>query len=157
MTYDYTQLIGDARNPPTLLASASFAGMAVIDADPYIPNGGGAQWFVNQNNLCVLLTPSNCELWIYLPVQLPLGPKLHHRRQKVHCLNLSRFVLPFLHVLLRVPATNSQGTGIHWQVSQATSLMNIQFFMSTDSNTAHQGKLYSLKVIHIRWRAYPWP
>ncbi|KAK7449684.1 hypothetical protein VKT23_013157 [Stygiomarasmius scandens] len=59
MTYYYTQLIGDARKPPTLLASASFAGMAVIDADPYIPNGGGAQWFVNQNNLCVLLIPSN--------------------------------------------------------------------------------------------------
>jgi hypothetical protein len=62
-------LIGDAKSPPTLLASASFDGMAVIgavlhvyddcnlthlsylDADPYIPNGGGAQWYVNQNNL----------------------------------------------------------------------------------------------------------
>lgn len=26
----YTQLIGDARNPPTLLAAAGFSGMAVI-------------------------------------------------------------------------------------------------------------------------------
>ena len=33
----YTQLIGDARNPPTLLAAANFVGIAVIDADPYIP------------------------------------------------------------------------------------------------------------------------
>ena len=30
IAYYYTQLIGDARNPPTLLASSSFSGMAVI-------------------------------------------------------------------------------------------------------------------------------
>jgi glucan 1,3-beta-glucosidase len=29
-----------------VLISAS----AVIDADPYIPNGGGAQYWTNQNN-----------------------------------------------------------------------------------------------------------
>ncbi|KAJ3863893.1 glycoside hydrolase family 55 protein [Lentinula novae-zelandiae] len=38
-----------------------------------------------------------------------------------------------------VPAANSEGTGIHWQVSQGTSLMNIVFEMSTESDTAHQG------------------
>lgn len=32
--YYYTQLIGDARTPPTLLASAGFAGMAVIGTHP---------------------------------------------------------------------------------------------------------------------------
>ncbi|KAG6886032.1 hypothetical protein C0993_005216 [Termitomyces sp. T159_Od127] len=89
VAYYYTQLIGDAKNPPTLLASASFSGMAVIDADPYIPGGGGAQFYTNQNNF--------------------------------------------------VPATDSQGTGIHWQVAQATSLMNIVFQMSTAADTAHQG------------------
>ena len=58
----YTQIIGDARNPPTLLAASNFTGMAVIgtfartsatpgvtqtrtDADPYIPDGGGAQYY----------------------------------------------------------------------------------------------------------------
>ena len=46
--YYYTQLIGDAINPPTLKASASFTGMAVIDSDPYEDNG--ANWFTNQNN-----------------------------------------------------------------------------------------------------------
>ncbi|PPQ70273.1 hypothetical protein CVT26_014562 [Gymnopilus dilepis] len=102
VAYYYTQLIGDAKNPPTLLASASFAGMAVIDADPYIPNGGGAQWYTNQNNFF-------------------------------------RSVRNFVIDVRQVPATNNQGTGIHWQVAQATSLMNIVFFMSTASNTAHQG------------------
>ncbi|KAJ6547050.1 exo-beta-1,3-glucanase [Mycena capillaripes] len=87
--YYYTQLIGDARHPPTLLAAASFSDIAVIDADPYIPGGGGAQWYTNQNNF--------------------------------------------------VPATMSQGTGIHWQVAQATSLMNIVVNMSPAANTAHQG------------------
>ncbi|KAG5340340.1 hypothetical protein C0989_002151 [Termitomyces sp. Mn162] len=89
IAYYYTQLVGDAKNPPTLLASASFSGMAVIDADPYIPGGGGAQFYTNQNNF--------------------------------------------------VPATDSQGTGIHWQVAQATSLVNIVFQMSTAADTAHQG------------------
>ncbi|KAJ6522797.1 exo-beta-1,3-glucanase, partial [Mycena vulgaris] len=87
--YYYTQLIGDATSPPTLLAAASFTAFAVIDADPYIPGGNGAQFYTNQNNF--------------------------------------------------VPPTLSQGTGIHWQVSQATSLMNIVINMSAASNTAHQG------------------
>ena len=39
----------------------------------------------------------------------------------------------------RVPPEKPQGTGIHWQVSQSTSLMNIVFEMSTATNTSHQG------------------
>ncbi|KAJ4406652.1 hypothetical protein N0V82_010075 [Gnomoniopsis sp. IMI 355080] len=46
--YYYTQLVGDATNPPTLKASSSFSGMAVIDADPY--EDDGSNWWVNQNN-----------------------------------------------------------------------------------------------------------
>ncbi|KAJ7261316.1 exo-beta-1,3-glucanase [Mycena haematopus] len=102
VAYYYTQLIGDARNPPTLLAAASFSDIAVIDVDPYIPGGNGAQWYTNQNNFF-------------------------------------RSVRNFVIDVTRVPATSSQGTGIHWQVAQATSLMNIVFHMSTASNTAHQG------------------
>ncbi|KAJ8093122.1 hypothetical protein PM082_020607 [Marasmius tenuissimus] len=102
IAYYYTQLVGDAKSPPTLLASASFDGMAVIDADPYIPGGGGAQWYTNQNNFF-------------------------------------RSVRNFVIDVRRVPATKSQGTGIHWQVAQATTLYNIVFHMSSDANTAHQG------------------
>ncbi|RPD66327.1 exo-beta-1,3-glucanase [Lentinus tigrinus ALCF2SS1-7] len=101
IAYYYTQLIGDARTPPTLLADATFTGMAVIDADPYIPGGGGAQWYVNQNNFF-------------------------------------RSVRNFVIDLRNMPASSS-ATGIHWQVSQATSLMNIVFEMSTASGNAHQG------------------
>ncbi|KAF8201630.1 exo-beta-1,3-glucanase [Pholiota molesta] len=50
VAFYYSQLIGDARHPPTLLATAGFTGMAVIDADPYIAGGGGAQFYTNQNN-----------------------------------------------------------------------------------------------------------
>ncbi|OCH86564.1 exo-beta-1,3-glucanase [Obba rivulosa] len=100
-TYYYTQIIGDARTPPTLRASAGFTGMAVIDADPYIPNGGGAQWFTNQNNFF-------------------------------------RSVRNFVIDLTQMPASAS-ATGIHWQVAQATSLMNIVFEMSTAAGNAHQG------------------
>ncbi|KAF7359318.1 Beta-1,3-glucanase [Mycena sanguinolenta] len=50
VTLYYTQLIGDATNPPTLLAASSFTATALIDADPYIPGGNGAEYYVNQNN-----------------------------------------------------------------------------------------------------------
>ncbi|KAF5310158.1 hypothetical protein D9619_010234 [Psilocybe cf. subviscida] len=100
--YYYTQLIGDAKTPPTLLAAPSFDGMAVIDANPYIPGGGGKQYFQATNNF--------------------------HR-------SIRNFVID----VRRVPPQKSQGTGIHWQVAQATSLMNIVFEMSSAPNTAHQG------------------
>lgn len=50
LMFYYTQMVGDALNPPTLVASADFVGMAVVDADPYIPEGFGANWYTNQNN-----------------------------------------------------------------------------------------------------------
>jgi len=100
VAYYFTELVGDAKNPPTLLAAASFSDIAVIDVDPYL--AGGAQWYTNQNNFF-------------------------------------RSVRNFVIDVTRVPATSSQGTGIHWQVAQATSLYNIVFNMSPASNTAHQG------------------
>ncbi|CAE6353085.1 unnamed protein product [Rhizoctonia solani] len=99
--YYYTSMVGDAKNPPTLLAAASFNGIAVIDADPYIPGGGGAQWWVNQNNFF-------------------------------------RSTRNFIIDLRRVPAANS-ATGLHWQVSQATSLVNIRVEMSQAAGNNHQG------------------
>jgi hypothetical protein len=48
LPFYYTQLVGDAVSPPTLKASAAFAGMAVIDADPY--DSTGKNWWTNQNN-----------------------------------------------------------------------------------------------------------
>ncbi|OQE24328.1 hypothetical protein PENSTE_c007G09142 [Penicillium steckii] len=46
--YYYTQIVGDAVDLPVIKATAAFAGMAVIDADPYEDNGDN--WFTNQNN-----------------------------------------------------------------------------------------------------------
>ncbi|TFY57372.1 hypothetical protein EVJ58_g7056 [Rhodofomes roseus] len=101
IAYYYSQIIGDARAPPTLLAASNFSGMAVIDADPYIPGGGGAQWYINQNNFF-------------------------------------RSVRNFVIDTRRVP-DHVSATGIHWQVSQATSLMNIRLVMSDRKGNAHQG------------------
>lgn len=47
--YYYTQFIGDPYNPPTIKGCSTFQGIALIDTDPYIPMGSGAQWYVNQN------------------------------------------------------------------------------------------------------------
>ncbi|KAJ5535188.1 hypothetical protein N7527_001442 [Penicillium freii] len=46
--YYYTQIVGDAVELPIIKASAQFAGMAVIDSDPYEDNGDN--WYTNQNN-----------------------------------------------------------------------------------------------------------
>jgi glucan 1,3-beta-glucosidase len=44
----YTEMTGDALNPPTLKAAPNFSGMAVVDSDPY--DNMGNNWFTNQNN-----------------------------------------------------------------------------------------------------------
>ena len=46
--YYYTQMVGDALNLPVIKGSADFAGMALIDADPYTDKGDS--WYTNQNN-----------------------------------------------------------------------------------------------------------
>ncbi|PLB38562.1 exo-beta-1,3-glucanase Exg0 [Aspergillus candidus] len=46
--YYYTQMVGDATNLPVIKATKNFAGMAVIDADPY--EDDGSNWYTNQNN-----------------------------------------------------------------------------------------------------------
>lgn len=46
----YTQFIGDPLDIPTIVALPYFEGLAVVDTDPYIPGGNGAQWYTNQNN-----------------------------------------------------------------------------------------------------------
>ncbi|EED77302.1 predicted protein, partial [Postia placenta Mad-698-R] len=52
--------------------------------------------------------------------------------------NFFRSVRNFVIDLTEMPATSS-ATGLHWQVSQGTSLYNIVVEMSTASDTAHQG------------------
>ncbi|KAI8061631.1 beta-1-3-glucanase [Gongronella butleri] len=104
--YYYTQLVGNALNPPTLLAAPNFQGMAMIDTNPYIydqsaPSDESNQWYVNQNNFF-------------------------------------RQVRNFVFDLTQTPAAATT-TAIHWQVAQATSLLNLHFKMSKDPSTKHQG------------------
>ncbi|KAG6373189.1 glycoside hydrolase family 55 protein [Boletus reticuloceps] len=109
-TYYYTEMIGDAKNPPSLLARSNFSGFAVIDADPYIPNGWGAQWFANQDNFF-------------------------------------RSVRNLIIDMRQIPSRNS-AIGLHWQVAQATSLVNVVVEMSTASGTNHQGKQRNGDYLH---------
>lgn len=48
VAYYYTQMVGDAVDRPTIIAAPNFEGIAVIDSDPYEPDG--SNWFTNQNN-----------------------------------------------------------------------------------------------------------
>ncbi|SPJ73113.1 probable beta-1,3 exoglucanase precursor [Fusarium torulosum] len=91
LPYYYTHMVGDLSELPVLKPSANFEGMAVIDVDPYNPDG--SNWHTNQNNFF-------------------------------------RQVRNFKIDLTGMP--KSAGTGIHWQVAQATSLQNIVFQMIED-------------------------
>ncbi|KAJ6574548.1 exo-beta-1,3-glucanase [Mycena capillaripes] len=102
----YTTLVGDYNTKPQIIADANFVGVAVIDADPYIPgesnpDGSGVNWWQNQNNFF-------------------------------------RSVRNFVIDTTAMPPS-AFGTGIHWQVGQATSLNNIDFKMNAASGTKHQG------------------
>lgn len=44
--YYYTELVGDARELPTILASPDFNGSWVLDADP--TKADGSDWYINQ-------------------------------------------------------------------------------------------------------------
>ncbi|GIZ46138.1 hypothetical protein CKM354_000927700 [Cercospora kikuchii] len=94
--YYYTQLIGDAVEKPTIQSTPEFAGMAVLDSDPY--DDTGKNWYINQNN----------------------------------------FFRQVRNLKLDLTQTKA-GTGIHWQVAQATSLQNIDFIMTEGADSEQQG------------------
>ena len=51
--YYFSQLVGDAVNPPTVKMAANWkngVGLALFDSDLYIPAGSGNTWYANQNN-----------------------------------------------------------------------------------------------------------
>ena len=48
--YYYTQFVGNPSDKPTILGSKNFTGIALFDSDLYIPEGNGAEWYINQSN-----------------------------------------------------------------------------------------------------------
>ncbi|KAJ6648844.1 Glucan 1,3-beta-glucosidase, partial [Pseudolycoriella hygida] len=97
--YYYSQLVGNANNPPRIIAAPNFSGMAIFDSNPY--DNQGNNWFQNQSNFF-------------------------------------RQVRNFIIDMTRTPSASST-RGVHWQVAQATSLVNLEFNMSTEPGTGHQG------------------
>jgi glucan 1,3-beta-glucosidase len=110
----YTQMVGDAINPPTIKGLSSFEGIAVMDSDPYYPgisnpDGSGINWYRNQNNFF---------------------------RQ------VRNFIIDLTDMPEVNPDGFSGPAGLHWQVAQATSLQNIVFNMKPKSATNKQQGIY---------------
>ncbi|KFA45429.1 hypothetical protein S40293_10065 [Stachybotrys chartarum IBT 40293] len=104
----YTQFIGDPYDRPVIKGCDDFAGIALMDTDPYIPNeaspdGSGVNWYINQNQFF-----RQIRNFVFDLTEMPLSTDEHHQ--------------PL------VP------TGLHWQVSQACSLQNLHFKMPTASS-----------------------
>lgn len=89
------------------------------DANPYIPNGWGAQYYGTSFHL--------------LSIDL--------FQQFVHTVNQNNFFRSVrnIHIDLRSVPAKVEATGLHWQVSQATSLQNVVVDMSTEPGTQHRG------------------
>lgn len=48
--YYYTQFIGNPNDKPTIKGAKDSTGIALFDSDFYIPEGNGAEWYINQSN-----------------------------------------------------------------------------------------------------------
>ncbi|KAI9150678.1 Glucan 1,3-beta-glucosidase [Paramyrothecium foliicola] len=48
--YFHTQFVGNPKNKAVIKGHQNFTGIALVDANPYIPQGNGRTWFVNQSN-----------------------------------------------------------------------------------------------------------
>ncbi|PSS03376.1 exo-beta-1,3-glucanase-like protein [Coniella lustricola] len=94
----FTQIIGDATDPPTLKASAGMTGFGLIDANPYYSSD--LNW-VSTN---------------------------------VFYTSVRNLIIDTTNV-----AATTACTGIHWPVSQATSLQNVVFNMPTTAGVVHVG------------------
>ncbi|KAJ7068790.1 exo-beta-1,3-glucanase [Mycena amicta] len=103
--------VGDAKNKPHIIARGDFVGIALIDGDVYT---GGALPAGGWN------CPSSDPEW-YCPVN-----------------NFFRSVRNLVLDTRNIPASQA-GTGVHWQVGQATSLIGIDFLLSTAAGNVHQG------------------
>ncbi|PSN61819.1 pectin lyase-like protein [Corynespora cassiicola Philippines] len=109
--YYYTQFVGDALSPPTIKAASNFkspALNALIDVNPYVPGESGP--------------PPN-----YPGVQWYINQNIFFRQIRNLKLDLTE-----------VPDSVNPMYGIHWQVSQATSLQNIEIIMKKGSKS-HNG------------------
>ncbi|KAJ6462236.1 glycoside hydrolase family 55 protein [Mycena sanguinolenta] len=108
--YYFTSLVGDYNTKPTLKADPNFVGIAVIGE------------FADADP--------------YIPGEVnPDGSGVNWWT------NQNNFFRSVRNFVIDVTAMSPDvfGTGIHWQVGQATSLMNIDFKMSSATGTKHQG------------------
>ena len=131
-------MIGDARTPPTLLASSNFTGFAVIGKQ--CGDHIGSSYVYDILKMLIHMSQT-------VVVLNGLSIKITCVSNNVHCdhsddinflLHSYRSVRNLIIDLRRMNAT-APAMGIHWQVSQATSLINVVVEMSQENGTQHQG------------------
>ena len=131
-------MIGDARTPPTLLASSNFTGFAVIGK--HCGDHIGSSYAYDILKMLIHMSQT-------VVVLNGLSIKITCMSNNVHCdrpgdinflLHSYRSVRNLIIDLRRMNAT-APAMGIHWQVSQATSLINVVVEMSQENGTQHQG------------------
>lgn len=135
-TYYYTQMIGDAKQPPTLLAASNFKGFAVI----------GKIQSTSLNPFSFIFRRGPIHGWwcavVHQPEQLVrIGFLSTSDRNECPNTYSYRSVRNLIIDLRKMPAS-APAIGLHWQVSQSTSLINVVVEMSKENGTQHQGLIF---------------
>ncbi|KAJ7739000.1 pectate lyase superfamily protein-domain-containing protein [Mycena metata] len=120
----YTSLVGDYNSKPMIIADANFVGIAVIgELSVYQLDNS------NKSNVQLDADP-------YIPGEVnPDGTGVNRWQ------NQNNFFRSVRNLVIDTTAMSPDafGTGIHWQVGQATSLINLDFKSSAATGTKHQG------------------
>lgn len=124
--------MGDALDPPIIKGCDNFSGIALIDTDPYVPNaanpdGTGVNWYARRN-----------------PCSLFLSDETNSTSRYINQNQFFRQIRNFVFDMTEMPAATDEHdqqlvpTGIHWQVSQACTLHNLEFNMPEASDKGNE-------------------
>jgi glucan 1,3-beta-glucosidase len=163
IAYYYTQLIGDAVVPPTLLTTPGFNGIAVIGLSS---RGAEAISILNIINDQMPTHTSPMEAVhsgtrTRITCTSPLFLSEHVYLTMRHSFRSVRNLI----IDVRPQPPQNAATGLHWQVSQGTSLINVVVQMSTQAGNNHQGIAWfyikhcvgnSLDVRHLHGKRQRW-
>jgi glucan 1,3-beta-glucosidase len=118
--YFYTQFVGDpTADKPAIKGAKNFTGIALLDADPYVPSGGGRQWYLPQDN--VLKQVRNL---VFDMTEQPRENWDQEQRSVSACVQYAAASRADLDLSRYVP------TGIHWPAGRGTSITNCDFKMA---------------------------
>ncbi|KAI0875792.1 glycoside hydrolase family 55 protein [Hypoxylon argillaceum] len=131
---------GNRCAPGTCASSSTTNAIVYFPAGTYLLSSSIVSYYAthlvgNPNSLPILKATANFNgFGVIDGAQYQAGGALPYGATNIFWRQIKNFIVD----ITAIPATTA-GTGIHWPTSQATSLQNIIFKMSSNAGTQHQG------------------